>query len=138
MTLREAILAAISLVSFGLTVYSFVSTRIKRANEKANVEIMRERFNALYSGLTGLFHAADMIVQLPKARREIQTHELQDLARALRAQIYFVGEQVRESRRRLDNWRFGQVIESSPHDLRGIEPPEEAERSYGEQGEHDH
>jgi uncharacterized protein HemX len=111
MTTIEIVLAIISIISFGLAVYSFVKNEIKKANERANVETLKERLKTLSQNLELLFQAANAIIQVPK-NREVKVEELQDLARVLRSQIYLLSEKTRKMRLRLDDWQFGVMLKS--------------------------
>ncbi|HUU19222.1 MAG TPA: hypothetical protein VMW72_18870 [Sedimentisphaerales bacterium] len=112
MNTTEALLAIVSVISFGLAVLSFVRTEIKKANERANIEIMRERLNALHQGIESLFFSIDAIIQIPKHRDDVSVKELQDLGRVVRGNIYLLSQKVRKSRAGLDKWQFGKMIES--------------------------
>ena len=68
----QAVLGIISVISFGLAVFSFGRTQIHKADEKANVEVMRERLNVLHQKLSSLYHACDAILQIRKTRQDVQ------------------------------------------------------------------
>lgn len=134
MNTLEIGLAIVSLGSFGLAVFSFVRMEIKKANEKANIEIMRERLKSLYQGLASLFHSADAIVQIPKAREGVSVNELQDLARVVRGQVYFQLERIKRSRMALDQWKFGELIGSGQLD-EGVAAPEDGMQGDNEESD---
>ena len=112
MNLLEIILAVISVISFLLAVFSFLRTEIHEINEKAKFNVMRERLNAIYRGLSSLYHSADAMVQIPKARKDVSVDELQDIARLLRSQIYSQAELIKKSRAQMEKWKFGKMIPS--------------------------
>ena len=116
MSAIEILLAIISIISFGLAIFSFLRNEIHKANEKAKVEVMRERLNVLYRGLSSLYHSADSIVQIPKTRENVTVGELQNIARLLRSQIYSQAELIKKSRGQLDRWRFGKMVPSERMD----------------------
>lgn len=107
----EIILAIISVVSFGLAVFSFVRTEIKKATERAKVEVMREKLGNLHHGLGGLFHAVDAIVQVSK-KPDVTVGELQNIARIIRGNILVLLEGIRRYRIKLEEWKFGLMIPS--------------------------
>lgn len=118
MTIMEIILAAATLLSFALAVYSILSTEIKKANERANIEILRERLKGLYQGLKGIHYTADAIVQVPKERSNIEVVELQNLGRVLRNNALELMERIRKSREQLDKWKFGNSVFGEKFDMK--------------------
>jgi hypothetical protein len=114
MTGLDVFFGVISVLSLGFAVLSYVQSEIRKANERANVEMMRERLKNLYQGLISIFHSADAAVQLPKTRENMTVEELQDMARVLRGQVYFLCQAARNSRNSLDDWRFGKPLKSDP------------------------
>ena len=128
MTTMNIVLAIISVLSFGLAIYSFVRTEIRKAHERANVETLKERLRALSQGLELLFQAANAIVQIPKGSREVKVEELQDLARVLRGQIYLLSEKTRKTRLRLDDWQFGVMFKSETAEDNDFKEPAEPEK----------
>ena len=75
--------------------------------------VLQERLGNVHNGLESVFHSTNAIVQLPK-RREANVEELQDAARALRSQVFFVARGVRESHESLQRWRSGERLTSQP------------------------
>ena len=112
------VLALISVISFGLAVYSFVQTEINKANERANIEVLNEHMKHLHGGLESLFYAIDALIQIPKRRESMTVEQMQDMARILRSRIYFLSEEIRKLSDKLDNWRFGKVLKSKSGFLR--------------------
>jgi len=127
MSTLETMLAIISVVSFGLAVFSFVRTEIKKANERAKVEVMREKLNNLQGGLASLFYAADGMVQTSK-RSDATLSELGNMARIVRGDIGTLLGGVRKYRISLDKWRFGVMIPSDKVEEMEIEAPKANEK----------
>lgn len=107
----EIILSIISLIASGIGIYEFANKKIIKAREQANVELMKQRLNSQHEGLESLLHSIDAIVQIPK-HRQATTDELQDLARVARAQAFILRRGIKQSKKHLDNWRFGNLIQS--------------------------
>lgn len=107
------VLAVISVISFVLAVFSFVRTEIKKANEQAKIEIMREKLKNLYHALVAVLDSSNAIVQIPKAR-QASVEELQDLARITRGQVLVLLKGIGEYGRKLGEWKFGVMIPSGP------------------------
>jgi hypothetical protein len=68
MNTLDFVLSIISIFSFLLAVFSIVRTEIKKAAEKTNIEVMKERIDSLYHGLVSVYHTTDAIVQIPKSQ----------------------------------------------------------------------
>ena len=107
----DALLIAVSILSFLLALFVFVRTEIRKAAEKANVEVMREKIESLYQGLVSVYHTNDAIIQIPKSQQtDIVT--LQNLSRISRAQVYILLKKIEKERVRLKEWKFGAIIKS--------------------------
>lgn len=111
MTTTEYILASISVISFGLAVFSFVRTEIGKAREASNIAVIREKLKGLSVGLIAAIHSVDAIVQVPKGR-EVRPEELQNLARITRGQLFTLVKVTSQYHRSLESWRFGKMISS--------------------------
>jgi hypothetical protein len=116
MNTLEYLLASVSICSFGLAVWSFVRTEVKKAKEQANIEIMREKLKSVHQSLASVFNTADAIIQIPKKSEKVDVRELQDLARLIRAQVLFLASKIKQSRQSLAEWKFGITIASDPLD----------------------
>lgn len=108
----NVILAVITIISFIITITTFVKTEIKKANERANIQILKERNAALQKSLARLFTTADAIVQLGKADNT-DVSNLQQIARVLRHEIYSILEDSKWNSDELAKWRFGTIMESA-------------------------
>lgn len=120
MDVLDIALSIISVVSFGLAVFSFVRTEIKKANERAKVEVMREKLSNMQSALVSLFYAADGIVQTSKGT-DTTLNELGNMARIVRGNIGALITGIKRYRVRLDKWRFGVMIPSDKIEVIEIE-----------------
>lgn len=109
----DTILAVVSILSFLLAVFAFVRNEIKKAAEKANVEVMREKIESLYQGLVSVYYSTDAIIQVPKTQR-IDVATLQNLGRISRAQVFILLKKIEKERLRLKEWKFGTMIQSEP------------------------
>ncbi len=67
MNTLDFVLAIISITSFLLAIFPILRTQIKKAAEKANIEVLKERIESLYNGLVSIYHTTDAIVQIPKS-----------------------------------------------------------------------
>ncbi len=124
MNTLDFVLAIISIISFLLAIFSIARTEIKKAAEKANIEVMKERIESLYQGLVSVYHTTDAIVQIPKSQ-ETDIQELQNLGRISRSQVYILLKKIEKERNRLKVWKFGKMIPSEP--VEDISPKEKFE-----------
>ena len=122
MTVIEILLSIITVISFGLALFSFVKNYITKTKEQAKVEVLKERLKHLNSGLESLFQAANAMVQIPK-NREVNVKEIQDISRILRSQIYLLSEETKKEWIRLNEWKFGVMLYSKPPDSDSKERP---------------
>ncbi|MFX0140275.1 MAG: hypothetical protein ACFFDN_41930 [Candidatus Hodarchaeota archaeon] len=113
MSTLDFILVLFSFISFGLAIFSFINTEIKKVKERANFELISQKLKALHEGLEALFHSADAIVQVAKGS-DAKVTELQNMARVLRGHVYLLAKNIKNSREGLKKWRFGKMIESEP------------------------
>ena len=113
MNTLETVLAILTVISFGLTLFSFTRNYISKTKEQAKVEVFKERLKHLNSGLESLFQSANAMVQLPK-KGDMHIEQLQDLARILRSQIYMLSEETKKDQLRLDEWQYGVMLFSKP------------------------
>jgi hypothetical protein len=125
MSTLDIILALISVISFGLAIFSFVRNELKKAHEQTNVETMKERLRALSQGLETIFQATNALVQIPKGR-EISVEVMQDIARLVRAQIFLLSDKTKKERLRLDDWQFGVILKSEVLEDNNIEDQAQA------------
>lgn len=119
----NAALAIITVISFIITITTFVRTEIKKANERANIQILKERNAALQKSLARLFTTADAIVQLGKVDKADISH-LQQIARVLRHEIYSILEDSKWNSNELAKWRFGTIMESASTPQKNIDEKE--------------
>ena len=124
MTTMELILIIVNFLSLGLAIYTIVRTRIRKAQERANIEVIREKLTGLHQELAALFHSVDGIVQIPKAR-DVGVEELQDIARIIRGNIGVILQGIRKYRNKLSNWKFGVMLGSDLQDDLLISSPED-------------
>jgi len=112
MNTLEIVLAILTITSFGFTAFSFARTERKKANERANVEIMRQQFKDLHQGLQSIFYSIDAIVQTPKTGGQVTVKQLQNMARIARGQVHILSEGVRKSVDGISQWKFGVKLQS--------------------------
>jgi hypothetical protein len=121
--------SAVSILSFLLALIVFVQSQIKKAVEKTNMEVMREKIENLYQGLVSIYYANDAIVQMPKSQ-QIDTAMLQNLSRISRAQVFILLKKIEKERVRPKEWKFGAIIKSDP--LEDVDP----ENKLGDRNEY--
>ena len=125
MSLLEGLLAAVTLLSFGLAILSHMKSERVRLTEAGNISLMKEKLGALHHGLLPLVHTADAMVQIPKSR-EVGAEELQVLARIVRGQGFVLLKEIDSYRSELSEWRFGVMIQSTPAEDSAVEAVEES------------
>lgn len=110
---------ALNIISFILGVASLVfaifvhyQTKSKKEIELAKNAMLKEKIKAIENELLFIFHNSDMIVQIPKSRDDVSFSELQNLARIIRAQAQLSLNYLNDEEKKLNKWRFGQVVES--------------------------
>lgn len=113
MSSSEIILGIISIISFLIGLYSFIQSEIRKTREKANVAILKEKLTSVYNGISSLYHTADAIVQIPKMEKEVRIEEMQNLARVLRGQLLSHATLIKESREKISDWKYGEMVQSS-------------------------
>lgn len=112
MTTMEITLAIIGTVSSIFGIVSYIRSEIIKSNQKASVEILKEKLSGLNNGLINMFNAADAIVQIPKSR-EVSKEEFQDMGRQLRYQIYMLSKNIQETSKKIEKAKYDSLFKSS-------------------------
>lgn len=102
----------VGIVSLVFSIYTYYKTESKKVIEAAKVAMQKERMRNIQYSLIGILHSIDAIVQIPK-KGEINVSQLQDLARVARGQVYVLATELKTERKKLDVWKFGELVESN-------------------------
>jgi len=119
MNTLEIILAAISIISFFITVFTLVQSKIKKVKDEANVEILREKLRCLHASISTNRDTVNAIIQYPK-HRDMKVEELQDIARIARWQNIIILKNLSEYENEFNNWNFGEIIKSESNVIEDI------------------
>lgn len=106
------IFGAIGVISFGFSIYSHFDKETKKSVEAAKNATQKELLRNANLSLTGILNTVDMIVQLPK-KENITVEQMQNFARIARKEAYILSMQMQSRQKALNEWRFGEIIESN-------------------------
>jgi len=115
MELLDMIFGVIGVISFIFGIYQYYITEKAAATENSKTVLQAEKLKDIYEGLRGVGGNVDMMVQLPK-HKDVRIQEMQDLARAVRNEVYVLMNTVKGEKKRLDEWQYGKMIVSGPID----------------------
>lgn len=106
------IFGLVGVASLVFSIYTYYKTESKKAIEAAKTAMIQERIRNAHFAVTNALNTVDTIVQLSK-KDDVTVKQLQDLARVARKQTFILGKQLEIEEKRLEGWRFGEMIESN-------------------------
>lgn len=106
----------VGIVSLIFSVYTYFRTKSKKTIEVAKASMQKERIRNTQYALKGILNSIDAIVQIPK-KEDVSIVHLQNLARVARSQAFILTEQLEMEKRILNNWKFGELIQSEVEGL---------------------
>lgn len=109
------IFGVIGVISFGFSIYSHFDKESKKTVEAAKNATQREMLRNAHLSLMGILNTVDMIVQLPK-KENVSIEQMQNFARIARKEAYILSMQMQSRQKALNEWRFGEIIQSNFND----------------------
>lgn len=109
------IFGVIGVISFGFSIYSHFDKESKKTVEAAKNATQKEMLRNAHLSLMGILNTVDMIVQLPK-KENVSIEQMQNFARIARKEAYILSMQMQSRQKALNEWRFGEIIQSNFND----------------------
>lgn len=110
--LLNIIFGAITIASFGFALWQHHRIKLTEQVERGKLAVSKQRIKQVYNTAHSIAYAADMIVQRSKSKEDVGISELQNIARAIRAQTMVLITELKSERSRMDDWKYGLMIDS--------------------------
>jgi len=101
----------VGIISLVFSIYVYNKSESKKSIEIAKAAIQKERYRNIRFSLLGIYYSVDSIIQIPKIEKA-SIQQLQHLARNARAQLIVLTKQIEIEQKKIDEWRYGKLIES--------------------------
>lgn len=101
-----------SIMSLILAAYLWHKQRMSKVVEKGNVSILIERLNNIKVSLQSAATTNQVLIRRADDK-QVPVEELQNIARAVRANLYGALLQASATKSNLQEWRFGELLGSS-------------------------
>ncbi len=112
MDIFNIITGSVGLLSFIFALIQFYKRKLNESVEKGNILVLRERLKNIEVSLK----SAATINQILIRRADDENtpiKELQNIARAQRSQIYSTILEAKDIKRRVIDWKFGELLDSN-------------------------